>query len=469
MNQTTDVKNIGLRGVKVADTRISDVNGEKGLLVYRGYKIGELVSFSTFEEVSFLLLYDHLPTRKELETFQSELTSERELPGVALELMRMLPTSAHPTDVLQAVVPILAVYDLQARDETRESNFNKAIRLIAKMSTVVATWDRIRKGLEPVHPNRNLSHAGNFLYMLTGSMPDPDTARDFDICLILHAEHSFNASTFAGREVASTHAHMYASIAAALGALSGEIHGGANSAVMKMLLEVKEEDRVKAWVSEKLQKGGKIMGMGHAVYHTEDPRATVLRSICERMASRVGDPHWCRLSKAIEAATQEEFKHLKGKEIYANVDFFSASVYHMMGIPRDLFTLSSPFRESRAGQPTSSRRSLPKLNPSRSSTGQIRITSETIAVWKGANTSPLKGELHEFPARYRDRGGRFGWTSGRGGMCGPDRCGCDQQDFPNPLPLGRSPGRDHGGSRKRGRRPLGMASLRYGEGKRLSR
>jgi len=174
--------------------------------------------------------------------------------------------------------------------------------------------------------------------MLKGTPPDPATARDFDICLILHAEHSLNASTFAGREVASTHAHIYAAVAAAMGALSGELHGGANSEVMKMLLEIGEVSRAKTWVSEKLSKGEKIMGMGHAVYRTEDPRATVLRSICEGIASRYGDKRWCELSKAIEAATKEEFRKLKGKEIYANVDFYSAAVYYMMGIPRNLFT-----------------------------------------------------------------------------------------------------------------------------------
>jgi citrate synthase len=173
---------------------------------------------------------------------------------------------------------------------------------------------------------------------LSGILPDPETARDFDICLILHAEHSFNASTFAGREVASTHAHMYASIAAAIGALSGELHGGANCEVMRMLLEIAEIGRVKSWVAGKLGRGGKIMGMGHAVYHTQDPRATILRGICERLARRTGDTHWYELTKAIEGATQEEFRKMKGKEIYANVDFYSASVYHMMGIPTDLFT-----------------------------------------------------------------------------------------------------------------------------------
>jgi citrate synthase len=338
MGEILDVKNIGLRGVKVADTRISDVNGEKGFLIYRGFNICDLVTRSTFEEVSFLLLNDRLPTREELKGFQKTLVSEREVPEAVLDLMKKLPPSAHPMDVLQASIPILASYDPQLHDETREANLKKALRLIAKLPTIVAAWDRIRKGLEPAHPHPDLTHAGNFLYMLSGFLPDPETARDFDICLILHAEHSFNASTFAGREVASTHAHMYASIVAAVGALSGELHGGANSEVMRMLFEIGEVNRVKSWVSKKLKGGGKIMGMGHAVYHTEDPRATILRGICVRLADRTGDRRWYELTEAIEAATKEEFRKMKGKEIYANVDFYSASVYHMMGIQSDLFT-----------------------------------------------------------------------------------------------------------------------------------
>ena len=338
MEEKIDFKNIGLRGVKVSDTRISDVDGEKGILIYRGFNIVDLARSSTFEEVSFLLLNDRLPTREELKVFQKTLVSEREIPEPVLDFMKGLPPSAHPMDVLQASVPLLGSYDPQLHDETRDANLKKATRLIAKLPTIVAAWDRIRKGLEPVPLYTELSHAGGFLYLLNGNVPDSETARDFDICLILHAEHSFNASTFAGREVASTHAHMYASIAAAIGALSGELHGGANSEVMRMLLDVGGADRVKSWVAEKLQRGGKIMGMGHAVYRTEDPRATILREICERLALRTGDRRWYDLTRAIEAATQKEFRKTKGKEIYANVDFYSASVYHMMGIPTDLFT-----------------------------------------------------------------------------------------------------------------------------------
>jgi citrate synthase len=338
MTEILNVKNIGLRGVKVADTRISDVDGEKGILVYRGFNVLDLAQFSTFEEVSFLLLHDRLPTQEELKSFQSELVSEREVPEALLRCLKMMPRSTDPMDALQAAIPILASYDPRLQEETKEANLKKAIRLIGKLSTLVAAWHHIQKGAEPLPPRPDLTHAGNFLFMLRGSTPDPETARDFDTCLILHAEHSFNASTFSGREVASTHAHLYASVAAAIGALSGELHGGANRQVMKMLLEIENVNRVQSWVSERLRRGEKIMGMGHAVYHTEDPRATILRRICERMADRSGDRHWCELSKAIEAATREEFKRLKGRAIYANVDFFSAPVYHMMGIPRDLFT-----------------------------------------------------------------------------------------------------------------------------------
>ena len=338
MTEILDAKNIGLRGVKVADTRISDVDGEKGNLVFRGFNISELVSNSTFEEVSYLLLHDRLPGREALKNFQSELAAEREIPEAVYGLMKRVPSGMHPMDILQATVPILAGYDPQLQDESKEANLKKASRLIAKLPTLVAAWDRIRKGREPLPPRPDLTHAGNFLFMLKGSTPDPETARDFDVCLILHAEHSFNASTFAGREVASTHAHLYASIVAAIGALSGELHGGANSEVMRMLLEIGEVDRVPSWISEKLRRGGKIMGMGHAVYRTEDPRATILRRISNRLADRSGDRKWFELTRAIEASTREEFRKLKGREIYPNVDFYSASVYHMMGIPRDLFT-----------------------------------------------------------------------------------------------------------------------------------
>lgn len=338
MEEGIDVKNIGLRGVKVADTRISDVDGEKGNLIYRGYNICDLVVHSTFEEVSYLLLNDHLPSQTALATFKANLASERNIPETIYDWMKRMQSSAHPMDILQAAVPMLAGYDGELRDETREANLRKAVRIISKLPALVSTWERVRKGMKPVLPSPDLDHAGNFLYMLSGHPPDPETARDFDVCLILHAEHSFNASTFAAREVASTHAHLYSSIAAGIGALSGELHGGANSEVMRMLVEIGELDRVRPWVSEHLRKGGKVMGMGHAVYRTEDPRATILRRIAEKLSLRAGERKWFELIREIETTTKEEFKRLKGKEIYPNVDFYSAVVYHMMGIPTDLFT-----------------------------------------------------------------------------------------------------------------------------------
>jgi len=331
-------KNIGLRGIKVADTRISDVDGERGILIYRGFNAIELAQYSTFEEVSFLLLKDRLPSQEELKGFTQELVSERDLPEVVLKVLALFPRSASPMDVLQSTVPLLGSFDPQLHEETKEANLKKAVRLIAKLPGVVAAWDRIRNDKPPIPSHPDLSHASNFLYMLSGALPDKETSRDFDTSLILHAEHSFNASTFAGREVASTHAHMYASVAAAIGSLSGELHGGANSVVMKMLFEIGEVDRVSFWVSEKLRRGGKIMGMGHAVYHTEDPRASILRRISEDLATRTGERKWYEITRAIEKVTQEEFRKIKGKEIYANVDLYSASVYHLMGIPQDLFT-----------------------------------------------------------------------------------------------------------------------------------
>ncbi len=331
-------KNIGLRGVKVADTRISHVDGERGDLIYRGYHIFYLVSRSTFEEVAYLLLTDHLPASDALRGFTEKLISERSVDPTHFAWMERMPSSAQPMDILQAAIPMLAAFDSERSDETKEANLRKAVRLIAKIPTIVSSWERIRKGLDPLPPSKDLNHAGNFLYMLSGEAPPPATAKDFESCLILHAEHSFNASTFAGREVASTHAHLYASVAAAVGALSGEIHGGANSEVMRMLTEIGSVDRVRGWVSERLRAGKKIMGMGHAVYRVEDPRATILRQIAASLAKRVGDPKWFDLSRAVEEATKEEFRALKGRDIHCNVDFYSASVYYMMGIPIDLFT-----------------------------------------------------------------------------------------------------------------------------------
>lgn len=333
-----EIKDTGLRGIPVADTKISAIDGEKGKLIYRGYDINELAQYSTFEETVYLLLYETLPTRKELEIFKETLASQRQLPAGIIRHLKKRKKTAHPMDVLQSVIPMLADFDKGSRVETKRANMEKSIKLISKMATLVASWDRIRKNLDVKKPDENLGAAANFLYMLNGEIPDVQTARDFDACLVLHADHSFNASTFAARVVASTRAHMYACVGAALGALSGELHGGANTEVMKMLFEIDNVNRVKKWVNAKLDAGERIMGMGHAVYRTVDPRARILSGISEKLAERSGNRKWFELSRKVESMVQEEFRKRKGKDIYPNVDFYSASVYYTMGIDPDLFT-----------------------------------------------------------------------------------------------------------------------------------
>jgi len=333
-----ETKDIGLRGVAVADTKISAVDGEKGRLIYRGYEIETLAENSTYEETVYLMLYETLPTKKELEIFKETLTSERHLPVGIIRHLKKRKKTAHPMDVLQSVIPMLADFDDTPMVRTKGAQIKTSIKLIAKMPTILAYWDRIKKNLEIIKPDETLGAATNFLYMLNGKLPDVETARDFDTCLVLHAEHSFNASTFAARVVASTGAHMYACTGAALAALSGDLHGGANTQVMKMLFEIDRIDRVEKWINSKLDAGEKIMGMGHAVYKICDPRAKILYGISEKLAERTGNAKWFELSRKIESVTRAEFKKRKGKEIYPNVDFYSPSIYYVMGIDPDIFT-----------------------------------------------------------------------------------------------------------------------------------
>lgn len=334
----TSTKNIGLRGVKVADTRISDVDGTNGILIYRGYPIEELAEHSTYEETAYLLLHDDMPTVQELRGFTEGLWASRSLPVFLVDMLRDLPNIASPIDVLQAAVPMLAVDDPDRDDDSREANHRKAVRLIARVAGVVAAWHRIRRGQDLLPPDTNLSHAGNFLWQLQGKKPDQEMTKDLDTALILHADHSFNASTFACRAVASTRAHMYAAVGAGVGALSGSLHGGANAAVMKMLEALRNEKDVAAWVRQQLDSGKKIMGMGHAVYKTTDPRAKYLKDMCFRIGKKLGEEHWCRLSTLIDETSEAEFVKRGKTTIKPNVDFFSAPVYHMMGFPGDLMT-----------------------------------------------------------------------------------------------------------------------------------
>lgn len=330
-------KNIGLRNIEVADTKICSIDGENGKLTYRGFDIFDLVKNSTFEETSYLLLFGDLPTSQQLQDFKKKLYASRDIPAQVISAMKERPKSASPMDVIQSSVSMLADFDENLSDDSRQVNIDRAISLIAKLPTIVSTWNCIRHGLAIIEPSKDLTHAANTLYMFNGKEPDKEFARDFDACLILHAEHSFNASTFAARAVASTRAHMYASVAAAVGALSGELHGGANVKVMQALQEIKSVDNVERWVKERLDSGGRIMGMGHAVYKTDDPRAKILREMSRRLAAKT-NMKWYEITKKIEDVAKKEMRKRKQAEIFANVDLYSASVYYMMDIPIDLNT-----------------------------------------------------------------------------------------------------------------------------------
>ncbi len=331
-----ETKNIGLRGIEVADTKISNIDGEKGKLIYRGFDILDLTKNSSFEETAYLLLYDKLPTKQELNEFNTKLIEARYIPKQMQKNMENWRGDADPMDMLQAFVSALAGY-YDEEFSNKEASYDKAINLIAKVPTIIASWQRIRNGLEIVDPDASLSHAANFLYMMSGEKPDPEVEKIFDVCLILHADHTFNASTFTARQVASTRAHMYSAASAAIGALSGELHGGANTEVMKMLLEISDIDKVEPWIKEKLSKGDKVMGMGHAVYKTYDPRAQVLKELSRKLAAK-SQEKWFDMTEKIETATISEMKSQKGKDIYPNVDLYSASIYYMLKIPVDLNT-----------------------------------------------------------------------------------------------------------------------------------
>jgi citrate synthase len=331
-----DTKNIGLRGIPVADTRISNIDGQLGKLIYRGYDILDLTKKSNFEEVCYLLLHDELPSKSEYVDFTSRLKEARFVPKQMQINMGNWRKDADPMDMLQAFVSALAGY-YDEEFSNKESSYERAINLISKVPTIIASWQRIRNGQEIIDPKPELSHAANFLYMLTGEIPDEDIEKIFDICLILHADHTFNASTFTARQVASTRAHMYSAASAAIGALSGELHGGANYEVMRMLLDIKTEDKVEPWIKEKMDAGQKIMGMGHAVYKTFDPRARVLKELSKKLAEKINQP-WYDITLKVEQITMDEMKKRKGTEIYPNVDLYSASVYYMLKIPMDLNT-----------------------------------------------------------------------------------------------------------------------------------
>jgi citrate synthase len=318
--------------VVAAESSIGDVDGINGVLIYQGINIHDLAEHSTFEETVYLLWHGRLPKRDELDALKRELASNQRLPAEVLELLWRFPKDAEPMDALRTAVSALGFYDRGARDLSREGALRTATRLTAQLPVVVATFERVRNGLEPVGPREDLNVATNFLYMLKGEEPSERDARIFDACLILHADHELNASTFTSRVIAGTLADMYGAVTGAIAALSGPLHGGANTNVMKMLIEIGEPGRAEDWLREALASKRKIMGFGHRVYKTEDPRSVWLRKFSRELAEERGETRWIEILERLREVMFRE------KKLYPNVDYYSGSAYYLMGIPLDLFT-----------------------------------------------------------------------------------------------------------------------------------
>lgn len=322
----------GLRGVVVGDTRVSHVDGERGKLIYCGIDIHDLATQSTFEEVAYLLWFHALPTRANLDAFRGELAQRRALPEALVQILRELPKDSTPMDVLRTAVSAIALFDPNTKDISREANLEKAKRLTAMFPAILATFYRVSHGKEPIAPRAELSAAANFLYMFTGKDADPEASRVLDAALVLHADHGMNASTFSAIVTAATLADLYGAVTSAIATLKGPLHGGANEGVITNLLEIGEPDKVDAWVARKLAAKEKIMGFGHAVYKTKDPRAFDLKAIAKEVGERAGSTKWVDLTERMEKAVWEQ------RQLYANVDLYSASVYYTLGIPTSYFT-----------------------------------------------------------------------------------------------------------------------------------
>ena len=330
---STTVAGRGLEGITAANSGICYIDGDRGVLAYRGIDIHELADHSNFEEVCYLLWFGRLPNRAELQELKLNLARERKLDASIISLLRQAPKHALPMDVLRTIVSALSYYDPEEKVNDAEANVRKAIRLTSQLAYVVAAYDRIRKGKPLVEPDRSLSHAGNFLYLLNGEIPSPTAERAFDIALILHADHELNASTFAARVIAATLSDMHSAVTGAIGALKGPLHGGANEAVFRILSAIDTSgagavDYIKGMLAQKK----KIPGFGHRVYHTEDPRATHLRQMSRDLGQSSGNAKWFEISHQIEEFVRAD------RKLNANVDFYSASTYHTLGIDIELFT-----------------------------------------------------------------------------------------------------------------------------------
>jgi len=322
----------GLEDVIAGESGICYIDGAKGILAYRGYNIHELATNSTFEETCYLLWFGRLPKQAELDDISRKLSSSRAIPQAVVDAIRVMPKKALPMEVLRTAVSLLSMYDSEAEDMSPEANLRKAIRLTAQTATIVTAFHRIRGGNEPVAPRADLSCAANFAYMLNGAPANDTMVKALDIALILHADHEWNASTFAGRVTAGTLSDIYSAVTAAIGALKGPLHGGANEAVMRMLQQIGEVSKVDAFVRDIFAQKKKIPGFGHRVYHTEDPRATHLRKMSKETCERAGQAKWYDMSARIEELVKSE------KKLNPNVDFYSASTYFVSGMPIDLFT-----------------------------------------------------------------------------------------------------------------------------------
>ena len=332
-----EAKNIGLRGVTVADSKISKVDGMEGKLIYRGYSIGDLSQSSSYSEVVFLLLMGRLPTADELAATEKTLAEARELPRSVLNMLEQHPREADPMDVLQSAVAALAFHDPDLRNPDRGARVRSALRLIARTTSVITAWYHIQQGNTPPLSLPTDSQAGAYLRMLWDRAPSSGEQDLMNILLVIHAEHTFNASTFAVREVASTQAHIYASVAAGVGALSGALHGGANARVMQMLEQIEATGDVEGWVRGRIEAGQRVMGLGHAVYKTEDPRARVLRDVAERVLRGTEMEKWFRLALAVEESSRRLLREIKGYDLYPNVDFYSGAVLRGIGFPNAFF------------------------------------------------------------------------------------------------------------------------------------
>lgn len=322
----------GLEGIVAAETRIGDVRGQEGVLLYCGYDINELAGKITFEECVHLLYHNHLPTRPELDKLTTALRAERELPQGVIDYLKGAPKSARPIDVMRSAISMLGCYDTDRHDLDMGKDMANGIKLISQIGIIAAYFHRARLGLELPPVRKDLSEAAHFLYLMNGEVPTKEAIDTLDVAYVLHAEHGFNASTFTARVVASTLSDMYSAISAAIGALKGPLHGGANEGVIHMLEEIGSVDKVDAWVADALAQKKKIMGIGHRVYKVLDPRAPHLKDMAVKLSNQLGEPKWIQMSERIATIMREQ------KGLNANVDFYSATVYYSLGIPTDLFT-----------------------------------------------------------------------------------------------------------------------------------